>query len=80
MDLANLENYVWIYVRKDDWDQNLIPCGLWHLSTLFGEGPIDFNGKVKWELFQKRVIGFWQWNIGVVPGNVRVVPGRNYIE
>ena len=31
-------------------------------------------------VFKKIMIGFKQWNIGVVPGNVRGVPSRNYIE
>ena len=32
MDSANLENYVWIYVREDDWDQGGVFLEIWFLA------------------------------------------------
>ena len=32
MDSVNLENYVWIYVHKDDWDQAEVLLEIWFLA------------------------------------------------
>ena len=32
MDSANLENYAWIYVREDDWDQEGVLLEIWFLA------------------------------------------------
>ena len=32
MDSANLENYAWIYVREDDWDQGGVFLEIWFLA------------------------------------------------
>ena len=42
MDSANLENYAWIYVHEDDWDQDGVLLDSLRImtfkNTLFGEG------------------------------------------
>ena len=49
MDSANLENYAWIYVHEDDWDQDGVLLETWFLAdyniqnTLLGEGIINFR-------------------------------------
>ena len=38
MDSVNLENYAWIYIREDDWDQDVVLLEIWFLA--------DYNIKI----------------------------------
>ena len=50
MNSVNLENYIWIYVYEDDWEQDGVLLETYSLrildsllNTLFGEGLINFG-------------------------------------
>ena len=40
MDSANLEDYVWIYIDEDDWDQDGVLLETWF--------PADYDIKIHW--------------------------------
>ena len=57
MDLANLENYAWIYGHEDDWDQGGVLLETWFLADY--DIQMHCLEKVLWTL----VWCFWKFDV-----------------